>query len=171
MPRFVALLRGVSPSNASSAELRRAFERAGFERVKTVLASGNVAFDAPPTGPAELQQQAESALQATLGRSFPAIVRPVAHLQALVAGDPFAGLGVPAQAKRVVSFLREPQMPRVALPLAADDACVLHQVGLEAFTAYLPHPKGAVFMVLIERAFGTAVTTRTWDTVRRCATA
>jgi hypothetical protein len=28
-----------------------------------------------------------------------------------------------------------------------------------------------VFMSLIEKAFGTEITTRTWDTVRKCAAA
>ncbi|MGC4085554.1 MAG: DUF1697 domain-containing protein [Vicinamibacterales bacterium] len=43
MPRYVAFLRGVSPTNASMPDLKRAFERAGFTDVKTILSSGNVA--------------------------------------------------------------------------------------------------------------------------------
>lgn len=30
---------------------------------------------------------------------------------------------------------------------------------------------GPVFMTLIEKTFGTAATTRTWDTVKKCAVA
>jgi hypothetical protein len=41
--------------------------------------------------------------------------------------------------------------------------------GREIFSSYLPTSKGPVFMTLIEKTFGTAVTTRTWDTVRRVA--
>ncbi len=37
------------------------------------------------------------------------------------------------------------------------------------FSAYLPSPKGPVFMTLIEKTFGKEVTTRTWDTVRKLA--
>jgi uncharacterized protein (DUF1697 family) len=40
------LLRGVSPMNARMPELKRCFEAAGLEDVKTVLSSGNVAFTA-----------------------------------------------------------------------------------------------------------------------------
>jgi len=47
MPRYVAFLRGVSPSNARMADLKRAFEIAGFSEVRTLLSSGNVVFDAP----------------------------------------------------------------------------------------------------------------------------
>jgi hypothetical protein len=32
-------------------------------------------------------------------------------------------------------------------------------------------PKGPVFMSLLERTFGTDITTRTLDTVRKCASA
>ena len=46
MPRYIALLRGVSPMNCKMPELKAAFENAGFSNVKTLLSSGNVAFDA-----------------------------------------------------------------------------------------------------------------------------
>src|SRR5207237_160672 len=42
---------------------------------------------------------------------------------------------------------------------------------LEVFGAYLPSPKGPVFMALIEKTFGKDVTTRTWDTVGKVARA
>ena len=48
---------------------------------------------------------------------------------------------------------------------------MLAVIGCEAFTAYLPSSTGPVFMRLIEKAFGRDVTTRTWETVRKCATA
>jgi hypothetical protein len=59
----------------------------------------------------------------------------------------------------------------VTLPLAADGAQVLAVHGREAFTAYVASDQGPVFMQLIQRAFGNDVTTRTWDTVRKCAAA
>jgi hypothetical protein len=43
--------------------------------------------------------------------------------------------------------------------------------GRELFSAYLPSPRGAVFMTLIERTYGKQVTTRTWDTVMKVARA
>jgi hypothetical protein len=41
----------------------------------------------------------------------------------------------------------------------------------EIFTAYVPGPRGPMFMTLIEKTFGKNVTTRTWDTVKKCAVA
>lgn len=171
MNRYVAFLRGVSPMNARMAELQRSFEHAGFGKVRTVLSSGNVVFDARAAAESALEGRAERAMQAVLGRSFYTIVRPAESLRALLQADPFAGHALPAGAKRVVSFLRSPAEPRVALPLAADQACVLALRGREVFTAYVPGDKGPVFMKLIETAFGHEVTTRTWDTVAKCARA
>ena len=171
MPRFVAFLRGVSPLNASMPALKACFEGAGFANVRTVLSSGNVVFDARSAAEAALERRAEAAMAAALGRSFYTIVRPTAGLAELLAADPYAGHALPPGAKRVVSFLREPREPKLALPLSADGASVLCLLGRQAYTAYVPSPKGPVFMKLIEAAFGTDVTTRTWDTVRKCAAA
>lgn len=171
MPRFVAFLRGVSPMNAKMAELRKCFETAGFTNVRTVLSSGNVVFDARAASESTLQRKAEAAMEAALGRSFLAFVRPVSHLAALLASDPFAPHGVPAHAKRVVSFLRDARAPKVALPLAQHQSSVLCMVGREVFSAYVPTDNGPVFMRLIESTFGKDITTRTWDTVAKCAAA
>jgi uncharacterized protein (DUF1697 family) len=169
MPRYVAFLRGVSPQNAKSADLKRSFETAGFANVRTVLSSGNVAFDASSKAEAALEQRAEAALQETLGRSFHTIVRSSTYLKNLLAQDPYASFTFPAQAKRVVSFLRLPFESKIPLPISSDDAYILGAIGREVFTAYTPNPKGPVFMHLIERAFGANVTTRTWETVRKCS--
>ncbi len=171
MPRYIALLRGVSPLNAKMVDLKRSFEAAGWANVRTILGTGNVAFDAPASAQAALEQRAELAMQKELGRSFYTIVRPATALQALLATDPFSGQPLAPGAKRVVSFMRAPRQPAVPLPLAQDGAVVLRVAGAEAFTCYVPNAKGPVFMALIQTALGKEVTTRTWDTVRKCAVA
>lgn len=171
MPRYVAFLRGVSPLNARMPELKRCFELAGFTDVKTVLASGNVVFDSPQRSEASVERKAEQAMESSLGHVFYPIVRSVGALERLLADDPFASHRLPVGAKRVVTFLRDARAPGVELPHAADGASVLCQVGREVFTAYVPCDKGPVFMKLIENAFGKDVTTRTWDTIRKCVAA
>lgn len=169
MPRYVAFLRGVSPLNAKMPELKRCFESAGFTDVKTVLGTGNVVFDSPAKSVAELERKAEAAMEKKLGRTFYTIVRSVDALNKLIAADPFAGFKLPADAKRVVTFLREAAKPTPKLPDAVDGARILACDGREIFTAYTSTPKGPVFMTLIEKTFGKDVTTRTWDTVKKCA--
>jgi uncharacterized protein len=169
--RYAAFLRGVSPSNAKMPALAAAFEAAGFAEARTVLSSGNVVFAAPPAPLDALERRAEAAMEARLGRAFPAIVREIAELRRLLAAEPFAAFQLPAAAKRVVTFLRAPPARRPNLPIERDGARILAVVGREVLSAYVPGPRGPVFMTLIEKAFGKDVTTRTWETVRRVAAA
>jgi uncharacterized protein (DUF1697 family) len=169
MPRYAAFLRGVSPTNAKMPELKAAFEAAGFTDVRTVLATGNVVFSAARASPSSLQTTAEAAIFERLGHGFLVIVRPVDALRAMLASDVWAPFRLPPQAKRVVTFLREKRRSKLDLPIELDGARILASTGTEVFTVYLPHPKGPVFMTLIEKTLGREVTTRTWDTVSKVA--
>ena len=171
MPRYVAFLRGVSPMNARMPELKRAFESAGFTEVRTVLSSGNVVFDSRKSAVATLERKAEKAMDAELGKSFLTIVRSTEYLQALLDADPFEEFDLSADAKRIVTFLREPAAKRMALPPEKDGARILKVAGSEVLAKYVPSPKGPAFMTLLERTFGKDITTRTVDTVRKCAQA
>lgn len=173
MPRYVALLRGVSPMNCKMPALQRSLEEAGFTAVKTLLSSGNVAFDTPRALSAKtLQQRVETAMLAGMGKSFMTLVRSQAHLQKLIEADPFSAFKLRANAKRVVTFLPEPlDASPVELPVTHGEACILGLDGSEVFCSYVPEAKGPVFMHLLEKTFGKAITTRTWDTVTKCAKA
>jgi uncharacterized protein (DUF1697 family) len=138
--------------------------------VRTLLSSGNVAFDARKTKHATLARRAEAAMHEGLGQAFDTIVRSCEELQALLEADAFAKHALPVDAKRVVSFLRDPDAaPAPALPVEKEGAKILERIGGEVYTFYRPTPKGPVFMQLLERHFGKDITTRTWDTVRKCA--
>ena len=171
MTRYLAFLRGVSPMYVTMPDLKRSFEAAGFGAVKTILGSGNVAFDASASDSATLMRRAEAAMQAELGRSFPVHLRSAAAVQHLVDSDPFAGLDAPAQGKRVVTFLRAEAPASLRLPIVEDGVHILRTVGCEVFTVYEPHPKGPVFMSLLERVLGSDITSRTFDTLKKCARA
>jgi uncharacterized protein (DUF1697 family) len=157
--------------NAKMPELKKAFEAAGFSEVRTVLSSGNVVFDARRASETSLERAAEGAMEKRLGQNFLTIVRPIEALQAILATDPYQAFRVSPAAKRIVTFLRQPPATRLDLPIEQDNARLLTLIGREVYSAYLPTPKGPVFMTLIERAFGKAVTTRTWDTVAKVARA
>jgi uncharacterized protein (DUF1697 family) len=152
-------------------QLKECFEAAGFDEVRTVLSSGNVVFSTPAAPWATIEQRAEEAILESFGHAFPTLVRPTGYLQRILASDPFAEFGLPAAAKRVVTFLRRPLNPGPELPIERDGAIILKLSGAEAFTAYEPGPKGPVFMTLLERTFGKDITTRTLETVRKCALA
>ncbi len=90
MPRYVALLRGVSPSNAKMPALKACFEKLGFTDVKTVLSSGNVVFSGGRKSEAALARELEAGMAKHLPRSFPVIVRTSDHLRSLIETDPYA---------------------------------------------------------------------------------
>ena len=171
MPRYVALLRGVSPSNCKMPQLKECFQAAGFDDVRTLLSSGNVAFNTRDSAWTTLEREAEQAMLASLGHAFPTIIRSTEYLQGLVASDPFAEFTLPPAAKQVVTFLRRADTSRPDLPLERDGATILKVAATEVFTAYEPSPKGPVFMTLLERTFGKDITTRTLETVRKCSVA
>lgn len=169
MPHYAAFLRGISPMNAKMPDLKKAFETAGFTDVKTLLSSGNVVFTAPSASEAALQRKAEAAMTKRLGRSFLTIVRRVDALREMLASDPYQAFQVPPGAKRIITFLRQRPASKLTLPAEVDGARILAVKGSEVFSSYVPSPKGAVFMRLIEKTFGSEVTTRTWDTVTKVA--
>ena len=165
MKRYAAFLRGVSPANAKMAELRKAFEAAGFTEVSSLRSSGNLVFSAPVAQVAALERRAEVAVASRLGKVFPVLIRPIETLRAIVSSDPYAGLPEDAGAKRVVTFLRsKPRIPP-ALPIEHHGVRIARMAGGEVFSDYRPNPRGPVFMSLIEKTFGPDVTTRTWETV------
>ena len=169
MARYAAFLRGVMPMNCKMPALRAAFEAAGFTDVKTVLGSGNVVFDARSSSEQALEQKAEAAMHEHLGQAFFTIVRPIEHLRQLLATDPYKRFKVGPKAKRIVTFLRGRPQAKIALPVELDGARILAMKDREIFSAYLPNPKGPVFMGLIQKTFGKDQTTRTWDTVAKVA--
>lgn len=172
MRRYAAFLRGVSPMNARMPALKASFEAAGFTNVRTLLSSGNVVFDARAARETEIQRRAEAAMEEHLGRCFLAIVRPIDLLTAMLADDPFQPFRLPAASKRVVTFLRARVEPAsFVLPITLEGARILAVRDGEAFSAYVPNPRGPAFMRLIEKTFGPEVTTRTWETVRKVAAA
>jgi uncharacterized protein (DUF1697 family) len=169
--RYAAFLRGVMPANCSMPALKKAFEDGGFTDVKTVLASGNVVFDAPKTSIPALEKRVEAAIEKGLGKSFMAIVRPVETLRQLLEKDPFKAHRVKPGSKQIVTFLRKPPAS-LDLPIEKDNARILQLEGNDLFTAYLPTPKGPVFMQLIEKAAGgKEQTTRTWQTLGKVVAA
>jgi uncharacterized protein (DUF1697 family) len=169
MQRYAAFLRGVSPMNLKMSELKKCFEAAGFSDVRTLLSSGNVVFDARAMTERALARKIEAALQEDLGQPFLTIVRTIDALQALLASDPYKPFRLAPRSKRVVTFLRNEAQSPPKLPIKLDGARILCVRRSEVFSAYIPGPRGPVFMSLIEKTFGKDVTTRTWDTVRKVA--
>ena len=154
--------------NAKMPELKRAFEAAGFADVKTVLGTGNVVFDAKKSELAALAKKCEAAMQKELGKSFFTLVRSIDELAKLLGSNPLSAFRLEPGSKRVITFLSERPKPAPKLPIELHDARILAVRSDAVFSAYVPGPKGPVFMGLLERTFGKRITTRTWETVSKC---
>jgi uncharacterized protein (DUF1697 family) len=155
------------PANCRMPELKRAFETAGFTNVRTLLASGNVVFDSRAASNTALEKKAQAAMLKTLGREFLTIVRSIDALREMLAADPYKGVRLAGDSKRIVTFVREPPGLDLVLPIERDCTRILKFEGGAIFSAYMPNPKGPVFMTLIEKAFGKDQTTRTWQTLEK----
>jgi uncharacterized protein (DUF1697 family) len=106
-------------------------------------------------------------MQKHLGRSFVTIVRPVQGLKKILRLNPFSAFELPPNAKRVITFLRDKPTKKLRLPLTMHGTQILTMKGGMIYSAYVPSPKGAAFMAVIEKALGKDITTRTWDTVAK----
>ncbi|ORA37093.1 DUF1697 domain-containing protein [Mycobacterium aquaticum] len=90
MPRYAVFLRGVNVGgvNLKMAEVAKALTDAGFDNVKTILASGNVLLDSRSSAKA-VRSKAERALRDTFGYEAWVLVYDVDELRALSDDYPF----------------------------------------------------------------------------------
>jgi uncharacterized protein (DUF1697 family) len=91
MSEWIALLRGVNVGGVTirSAELRETFAGLGFTGVRTVLASGNVAFESDRADAAGLKRDIERALSDRFGYDAWIVLLSRERLRDIVAAFPF----------------------------------------------------------------------------------
>jgi len=122
MATFVGLIRGINVGKAkrvAMGELRAGLEALGYERVRTLLNSGNVVFDAPArTKPAAAAARIEAVLADGLGVPAKVTVLTAAELAEIVAANPLAA-GCAEPARLLVAVLATPAHARKLEPLAA----------------------------------------------------
>jgi uncharacterized protein (DUF1697 family) len=113
MATFIALLRAVNVGGTGKlpmADLKALCEAAGFDNVRTYIASGNVVFDSGKSE-AAVKAALESALKDYAGKPVGVLMRTAADMAKVLAGNPFPK-AAPSQA--VAIFLNGPP-PRDAL--------------------------------------------------------
>ena len=150
MARYVALLRGIGPTNPNmkGEKLAWAFEKLGFREVETVIASGNVIFSTAKKNDASLEKKIEDGLDKLLGFRRAAIVRSQEELEALVKKNPFKGIKDEKPNYLLVTFFKNRKAPLASV------------INIE-------EGKTPDFMVKLARAHGKDITSRTWKTVHR----
>jgi uncharacterized protein (DUF1697 family) len=176
MTRFVALLRAINVGGhlVKMDALRKHFSTMGFVNVETLIASGNVIFDAAEASASDLEERIASELGHLLGYPVTTFIRTPAELAAIVRHTPFGAAVIdPEQHGLFVGFLaRKPgaQATKSVLALrTAVDEFHVHKRELYwgrrgRFSDSLVKP-GA-----LDRALGMPMTVRSITTVRKLAT-
>jgi uncharacterized protein (DUF1697 family) len=149
MTKYVAFLRGVSPQNPNmrNEKLRELFESLGFQKVQTVLASGNVLFESSANDANELETEIETALFETLGSKSAVIIRSWEQLSRLTGSDPFNGQEDTPTSRLNVTFIK-------------GGGEVYSVIDLSSTTT-------PDVMRHLEKEHGKDITTRTWKTITR----
>jgi uncharacterized protein (DUF1697 family) len=112
MNSYVALLRAVNVGGTGKlpmADLKALCERAGFLKVRTYIASGNVVF-ASGLPEARVKAALESALEEYAGKPVGVLVRTSAEMAGVVAANPFPD----ASPSRAVAIFLDAPPPRDA---------------------------------------------------------
>jgi uncharacterized protein (DUF1697 family) len=113
MTAYVALLRAVNVGGTGKlpmTELAAMCEQAGFETVKTYIASGNVVFTSDKSE-AAVKAALEKAMHAYAGKPVGVMVRTAAEIAAVAKANPFSD----APGNRVVAILLDAAPPKDAL--------------------------------------------------------
>jgi uncharacterized protein (DUF1697 family) len=168
--RWVVLLRAVNlgaRNKVPMAELRAALEEAGYDDVRTYIASGNVLLDGPRSG-AAVGRKLEEIIADEFGVTTIAIVRTPQELAAVVDGHPF---GRDTSRSHVV-FLADRPKRKAAEALAAADHAP-DRAELAGKHVYVQYPAGVQGARLsadrLERLLDVAGTHRNWRTVAALA--
>jgi uncharacterized protein (DUF1697 family) len=116
MTSFVALLRAVNVGGTGKLpmeDLRALCAEAGFAKVRTFIASGNVIFSCRKSE-AQVKAILEARLEDYAGKKMDVFVRTAAEMAAVVANNPFPD----APANRTYAFFLDAPPPRDAIDRA-----------------------------------------------------
>lgn len=168
--KWAALLRGINlgKRQLKSAELKAVVESLGFTGVKTILASGNVVFEAGDAQPEALERKLHDALAAQTGLRSEVFVRNRADLERIVAANPFPDEARERPSYLVVSFHREPVDTAAIARLAQsyDGPERMVAIGRELFTDF-PEGQGRSNLIpaMARAKLSQGNTGRNWNTV------
>lgn len=177
--KYVALLRGINVGGNKKvpmADLKKILEKAGFENVKTLLASGNVIFESSEKKAENVRKIIETTIEKKFGFTVPTIIRTMEEIEKLITSDPFKGIKVTPETRLYVTFRGDDtRMLNVDRRMSTFRIPAFHilKVTKSEIISYLTvgENRGTVdAMGILEKEFGKNITTRNWNTVMKIAT-
>jgi len=171
VPTYIALLKGINVGGnrrLPMADLKTALTDAGFEAVRTILASGNVVLEAPETDPATLEARLSSETTARLGVTTDYMVRDVDEWAALIAANPYPDVAVSEPGRLLVVVMKtRPDVPKATAYLASYAGRERVSMGGREIFIHYPDGQGQSRLSIARFGNGTA---RNWNTVTKLAT-
>jgi len=140
MTAFIALLRAVNVGGTGKlpmTELKAMCERAGFIKVKTYIASGNVVFQSSKSE-AQVKKTLEASLAAYAGKPVGVMVRTAAEMAAVLAANPFPE----APPNKTVAIFLDAAPPADFLAAVTHQSTEQLHPGLREIYGYYPDGQG-----------------------------
>lgn len=171
MPKFVAFLRGINiggHKKVPMSELKNLLGQKSYKNVKTVLASGNVVFEASIKEANELQ----NILENSFGFSIPTIIIPFEDLLEITKNNPFDGVDNDSNVKYYVTFTDNTQNMSFTPPISKGGNA-FRIVKQAKYTVYSvldsDKLKTTDAMKILETKWGKKITTRNYNTILKVA--
>ena len=175
MKKYIAFLRGINVGGNKKvpmAELKKVLEKIGLKNVKTLLASGNVVFEADSDKIDELQDSISSAIEKAFKFPVPVLLRSFTDIQKIIALDPFKNITITPQTRLYVTFLTKKVQDKASSNFVSKDKSfnILSKTKSEVFSVLDLSITGTPeAMSALEKEFGKEVTTRNWNTILKLA--
>ncbi|TPL27108.1 DUF1697 domain-containing protein [Mesorhizobium sp. B2-4-9] len=174
MQTYVALLYSIvlgEGRRVVMSDLKAMAEGLGLKNVRTLVATGNLVFEAPATDVAGLEQRLEAAFKKAFGRHVDIIVRGAEDWLRLAAGNPFPAESAETGDQVAVRIMRKPVPDDAAAALethAAADEKVMSRGGDIWVVFSRERPSSRLLAAANHKRLGVG-TSRNWNTVRRLA--
>jgi uncharacterized protein (DUF1697 family) len=167
MTAFIALLRAINVGGNNKlpmAELKALCEAAGFAKVRTYIASGNVVFESRASG-AKVKAALEAQITAHTGKQLGVVVRSAAELAAVLERNPFTDR---PRSKTVAIFLDAAPAPDALDAVTARKDEEL-RLGVREIYAHYPSGLGRSKLTIPAARLGTARNMNTIATLVKLA--
>jgi uncharacterized protein (DUF1697 family) len=174
MTSYAAFLRGINVGGHKLIKMEAlvsVFVSAGFKNVRTLIASGNVIFEARETDRDLLARKIEQKLTKAFGHEITVVVMPVDQLKAALRRNPFKKLEASRDIMPFVTFLASEPVRKPKVPLKVEKESIELLAIRDRVVFILARRKENGWFgfphEFAERLFGTLTTTRNLSTVQR----